>query len=57
MARTLDSSVCNVCEREVRYAMYVGEREIGVCRSVRESESAGEQRLERAGEQRLVALY
>ena len=41
------------------YAMYEREREreIGVWRSVRESESAGEQRLERAGEQRLVALY
>ena len=47
MARTLDSSVCNVWR----------EREIGVWRSVRESESAREQRLERAGEQRLVALY
>ena len=40
-----------------KYAMYEREREIGVWRSVRESESAREQRLERAGEQRLVALY
>ena len=48
-----------VREREFEYAMYVREREreIGVWRSVRKSESAREQRLERAGEQRLVALY